>query len=175
MSPLRALEKAGRPETKESWYDRVHYYSALQLAENLKEKANPMPIGWPWDDKKMRELGVKRIEGTLEVNEAGRIVNLRLKKTSEFKKENMRAIGGLLYGIPSVPASGGERQICGRRIRARVWSCGLKGRCGRAGGGSESQRSQRVARSAQSDQGLLGGIAGFASKAPTRGRERWAR
>ena len=113
MSQLRALVKAGRPETKESWYDRVHYYSAVQLADNLKGTAHPMPIGWPWDDQKMRELGVQRIEGTLEINAEGRIVNLRLKKTSEFAKENMRTIGGLLYGIPFVPAVENGKFVAG--------------------------------------------------------------
>lgn len=104
MSQLRALVKAGQPGTKESWYDRVHYYSAVQLGDHLEGEADPMPIGWPWDDQKMRKLGVKRIVCTLEISAEGRIENLRLKKTSEFAKANMKAIGGLLYGIPFVPA-----------------------------------------------------------------------
>ena len=73
---LLDLLQPGNPLT---WLDRAHHLGAIQVARHGQDRAGPILVGDPLVPKGLRERGIFRVEGKIEVGVDGKATAVTLK------------------------------------------------------------------------------------------------
>ena len=102
-----------RPDNPQGWRDSLHYLRAAQPALHAEDTCGPLLVGDPLNARKLAELGVRRFEAKLSVDDAGAVGAVEMAPGTECPAELVAPITEALRQAQLVPAVDHGRFVAG--------------------------------------------------------------